>query len=392
MKRTILLLVVLLITAGAAPTAAAHGGSHSGEAFAGTHVSFETEANAISGYAVGGNTLFENVSVGSASDGGVGLDTDLSASAITSINAAGLSVDSESNARISLTTDSGAEMESHDNSRGHLIIKAGDSDQQVIAELDSESAAESEGDRVVVTTANGTTATALVVGDGEVAVNDNGDLSADLNSGAELVIRSNGEERDDNDREQESMIESGTATAELHVMSRDGERVDDVVAYGQDTSVETSQQAESNVELTVDRTSSEGTVVLTTVSESVLNTANDLSVAVDGEAAAQASSYSELESAAAGDSGSAYLVSESSAEASADVLVAIDHFSERTVTMESTDDSTADDSTMDDESTGGADDDGESTDDGTDVSAPGFGIGVALVALLSVAAAVGRRE
>jgi len=50
---------------------------------------FDTEANAISGYAVDGNTLFENVSVGSASDSGVGRAPDVSASAITSTKRGG---------------------------------------------------------------------------------------------------------------------------------------------------------------------------------------------------------------------------------------------------------------------------------------------------------------
>jgi PGF-CTERM protein len=391
MRRTLLVVAVLVITAATAPGAVAQ----SGEAYSGTHVSFETEGSSISDYAVNGNTLFENVSVGSASESDLGIGTDASVSAITAIEAAGLSVDSRTEASVTVTADSGAELRSHDNDRGHLIVEAGNEDQHVIAELDGEADAESEGDRVVVETADGTTATALVVGDGEVAVNDDGDLSADLESDAVLVIRSNGEERSEDDRQQESLIESGQAAAELHVMERDGERVDDVVQYGEDTSVETSQQAETTVEVTVDRTTSEGTVLLTTVSESVIENAEAIDVRVDGEAAAQASGYSELESAAAGEGGSAYLVSESSAAASADVLVAIDHFSERTVTMESTENESAgedDESTDDgetDETETAADDEADS---GTDVSAPGFGVGTALVALLSVAAALGRRE
>ena len=113
---------------------------------------------------------------------------------------------------------------------------------------------------------------------------------------------------------------------------------------------------------------------------------------VDGEAAVEASSYSELESATEGGDSSKFLVRQSSsAEASADVLVALNEFSERDVTMtEGSSDGTdnnGDENNGDDTDTD--DNNGDGTDtDGTDEPSQGlsgFGVGVALLALLAAA-------
>ena len=111
---------------------------------------------------------------------------------------------------------------------------------------------------------------------------------------------------------------------------------------------------------------------------------------VDGEAAAEASSYSELESATEGGDSSKFLVRQSaSAEASADVLVALNHFSERDVTMSDDGGSGTDDTDSDSsDGTDGDDSDRDGSDD-TDTSSPGqpgFGVGIAVIALLAAAA------
>lgn len=98
--------------------------------------------------------------------------------------------------------------------------------------------------------------------------------------------------------------------------------------------------------MTAERSQSEGKVIITTLSQGAFGAAENAEVTVDGEAAAKASSYSELRSATEGGEQSWYLVrQQSSAEASGEVLVAVNHFSERSVAVTSGDDSSGNSST-----------------------------------------------
>lgn len=94
-------------------------------------------------------------------------------------------------------------------------------------------------------------------------------------------------------------------------------------------------QAEGAAEVTVDRAASEGKIVIASVSENALEAADTLEVMVDGEAVVEASSQSELEGAFGSDESRYMVVGGGSAEATTKVLVAVNHFSERTITMTS---------------------------------------------------------
>ncbi|MFC7196215.1 hypothetical protein ACFQL4_18895 [Halosimplex aquaticum] len=212
------------------------------------------------------------------------------------------------------------------------------------------------------------------------------------------------------------MIANETAAASVYVMQQGEETVTDTVTYGQNTTVAVEERAEGRVNVTVSRTAHEGRVLITHVSNETFESAEDVQVAVDGEAAASASSYAELRQAAAGGDTSKYMVRQSgdaSASADATVLVGVNHFSTRTVTM--TDDADADDTTDtptgttstetdsaetdtsagdDDSSDGNADDGGAGDGDATDGESggaattsgdgPGFGGAVALLALAAL--------
>ncbi|PSQ38911.1 hypothetical protein BRD10_03545, partial [Halobacteriales archaeon SW_12_71_31] len=283
------LTVLLLVGASVAPVGTAATSTQQGEAYAGTHIEFETTGDAVVDYTVDGDTVLRSVEVQSKSEAesrgdvqaGVGL------SAVTSITGAALSLESQTG-------------------------------------------------RVVVTTDDGTEGVFMVVGEGAVTVNEDGDVSANVGSEGSLVFRSYPDERDDDDRETERLITEGEATAEVHVMETSegsGEFAADVVQYA-DTSVEVTQRTEGTVSMTADRSQEQGTVVVTSVSEQAISSAENLEVTVDGEAAAEASSYSQLESAADDGDTSRFLVQQqSSAEASTDVLVAVNHFSEREITL-----------------------------------------------------------
>jgi PGF-CTERM protein len=354
-----------------------------GDAYSGTHVAYDVESDAVVDYTVNGTTVFESMAVESASayESRTGASGATELGTVVELDGLALDVATSSNAKATVETSGAAEIVTHDNEDGTFVLTAGGEEQYVEAELggDADATAESD-DRVVVETGNGTTGSFVVVGDGEVTVNEEGHVSADLGEDARLVYRDAGEERSEDEESVERMIANGTATAEVYVEQQDGETVRDTVTYGQNTTVETSTEAENTVNVTVDRAKSQGKVVVTHVSETAVDATDSFDVAVDGEAAAEAESKSALEAAANGDDGSKYYVAEdasATAEGSATVLVAFDHFSERTASISG------------EETTSGDDTDGEGGDDGSSGdgsgSTPGFGVSAALLALVGAA-------
>ena len=371
------LVVALLLVASVTAPVAAASTENTQEGQAGAFVSFEAESNAVVDYSVDGTTVVENVSVQSESEASGGSNVDLGGSA--DFSGAGLSVASSMQASGSamIQSESGATIESHDNQRGVLVIRPGGGSQVAAINVSSDAEAESESEsRVVIEKDDGTQAVVLATGDAEVTVTDEGDVEGRTGENGTLVYRQYDGERSDSDESQEQFIANGTATAELYYQqaSESGDsgsdRAVNVVNYGQDTSVEVTERSASTLNATVERSQSEGKVVLVSVSEAAMESAESTSVYVDGEAAAEASSYSEVASAADGGDNSAFLVrSSSSAEATTDVVVGINHFSEREMSMQS------------DGSEGATSSGGQ----------PGFGVGLAVVALAGAALLATRR-
>jgi hypothetical protein len=384
------LLVTSVIGAAAAPAATQQA---EGEAYSGTFVQFETGNAAVTDYAVDGSVVVESVRAQSASETEGGIGVDAGASSSTSISGSGVSTRSQGDASASMAFESGTDMEAHDNQRGVVTFTASDGDQVVQANVSGD--ASSEGDeRVVVQGDDGAQGTFIVVGDGNVTTNADGQVTARVEEDSQLVYRQYNDERSDSEKTQEEMIQNGEATAEVYVYgaaesggdsAEDGEEnAESVVTYGQDTSAEVQERSQDRVTVTVERAESQGKVVITTVSESAVENAESLEVLVDGEAAAQADSYSDVQAATEGADQSRYMVRQSSsAEAAVDVIVGVNHFSERTITMQSTEDgeSTATDDGSDGE-TSGDDTGGDDTSDG---DGAGFG---ALAALAALAAAL----
>lgn len=400
MERLATALMVLVVTASVAPTAM---GQASGPAYAGTHVSFDTSERAVTDYAVHGETMLDSVKVESQSsvENNAVVDVGASLSAVTRVEGAALGLEAESETEARVEADNGATLTAHDNDRGIFVVASGDQSNYAVANLSSDANASAEGDsRVSVTTDNGTQGTFIVVGDGNATVNDDGDVTASLGENGRLVFRAYPEGKDDADDEQERLIAEGTAKAETYVMAADDDGDDsddgdnqtvvDTVSYDDNTTVSESQTAEGAVELTVNRTTHEGTVVITSVSEKALDATDDLQVSVGGEAATEAATYTQLESAMGSDQSRYMVESGGSAEASADVLVAVNHFSERTISLQSGDgdqatttEEPADDETAGDDDSGG--DDADAGDADNDGGVPGFTSVTAVVALLAAA-------
>jgi PGF-CTERM protein len=401
-RRATAVLLAVLVAASAVPSPAAAAtasaqrnaatDAQDASAYAGTHVSFDVEQNAVVDYAVGGEAVLDSVKVQSesASDGGL-FDGSLDLAAVTSIEGSVLSLDASANAEAEVSAEGSASMTAHDNDHGILVVESGGEDQVVVANVSSGASAEATSDsQVEVTTANGTEGAFVVAGNGSVTVNDEGDVSARLGADSHLVFRAYPDEKSERAERTEEYIASGTVTGEVYVEQQDGELVTDTVTYGQRTAIEAEQSAEDTVTMTVNRTRQQGKIVVTSVSEAAVGTVSNVDVTVDGEAAARASSYSELEGAIGGDTSKYVVEQSSSAEASAKVYVALNHFSERQVQMQGqqTEDggtTTDGDGTTDDDD--GTTDGGATTesDGGTGGGAPGFGVGVALAALVGAA-------
>jgi len=319
-----------------ATTASSSTSQGSAEAYSGTHVTFETTSNSVANYSVGDAEVLSSVKVQSQSSAENGGFVDGSHSSMTSLEGFGLTLESQTTTSATVSSEGSASMEAHDNANGILVVESGSDSQYVLANMSGSATASAESDsQVAVTTDDGTEGTFIVVGDGSVTVNDEGDVSASLESESTLVFRAYQEGSSEDTETEEELIANGTAAAEVHVMEQDGETVDDVVTYGQDTSVEVTEKSEGTVKMTADRSKSEGKIIITSVTEAVIESADDLDVTVGGSAAAEASSYSELQGAIGSDS-SKYMVSQAtSADAGAKALVAVNEFSEKEVEMSS---------------------------------------------------------
>lgn len=391
-RRVVAVLAVVLLAAVAPATAA--GTAQNGSAYAGSHVTFDTAGDALVNYSVDGTTRMDSVRVQSQSetDSSLSVGASASASAITDIAGAALSMKSSAKASATVESESGATLQAHDNGHGSLVVSANESAQYVEVGFSGDVSADQTADNhLVVTTDDGSKQAYVVAGEGNVTLNDEGNVTAAVEEDSRLVVRSYSNERTSDDEQQEKMVANGTAAASVYLMQEGGEAVTDTVDYGQETTVEVSERSANRVNMTATRTQSEGKVVIVSVSEAAFDATENMQVAVDGEAAVEASSYAELRQATNDGSNSKYMVSQSSsAEAATDVAVALNHFSSRDVTMssdsETTDTATESDGSTDSstESDGTAkqtDGDGQETTSG---SGPGFGIVGALAALVGV--------
>ncbi|WP_126662132.1 PGF-CTERM sorting domain-containing protein [Haloterrigena salifodinae] len=344
-----------------------------GEAYAGTHVAFDVEDDAVTDYRIGSDETFSSVAVQSTSEAGAGADlgAEVDLETLTTLEGAGLSLAAKSETNAEVRAKSGATLSAHDTERGTLVVESGSESQYVRAELAANASAEEEGDRVRVETGDHE-GTFLVVGDGEVTVTDDGNVTAELAENATLTFRSYEDgERDETAEYEESLIADGNAAVEVHVEDRSGEAVGEAVTYGQETGAEVETEARDRVNVTIDRATHEGTVVLTTVSEAAVGNLEDLEVRVDGEAATEVSSKSELEGAIGSDESRYMVAQQSEASAEATVYIAVNHFSERTATIDGADGDDSDDGanrTDDGDETDGADGDDSGTDDETDAT------------------------
>lgn len=332
-------------------------------AYTGTHVSFDTSDEAVVDYQVQGEQMFDSLRVEAREDassrGQVGVHAALGVEVSELSNLQGAQVAATATARTSANVDfdGSANMSAHDNSNAVLVLQAGGEEQLVEVAVPADAEAEARSDVVVSTEKNGSEGSFIVVGEGEVGVNGEGDVAAHLGESSRLVFRAHTEGATEDDEQQEQMIADRDVAAEVQFVGTE-EEVDGAV-YLDGTQAEGQASGEDTVEVSVERAEADGKVVMTTVSEAAVGASDAFDVTVDGEAATEVDSYQELAAALDGDGAAYKVVGDTSAESNAQVLVALDHFSERTFQVSSTDDTTDGDTTDEQQ-------DNETTDDTTD--------------------------
>lgn len=363
---TALLLTSLLGTLLVAPAVASSSqqvdsGTDSDESdHVGANVRFNTTSEAIVDYTVDGETLIQNLSVQSRrrarslGDFGPGVELE----SVTDVGAAPISLHGATGTHVTIATESDARIRANDNERGILLVRASGTGQYVTATLAGAATTEQvSSSRVVISQADGTHGAFIVVGEGSVTVNRNGNVLTDLGPRATLVYRQYDRKRSESDQHQERLIAEGTAVAELSVQLANesgrladerGQQADEsaqqaegvvanVINYSRDTSIDVTRTGTGRIRFTVQRQTKQGAVVVTTVSKEAFAPEDGIWVTVDGNAATRASSYSDVVSATAGGGTSKFLVRPSTGTRdSADVVIGINHFSRRSIAVLST--------------------------------------------------------
>ncbi len=378
--------VVALLTLGAASAVAS---AQDAEGYAGAHVSFDTTDNAVVDYQVDGAEMFDSLEVEARSDaeerGGAGVGVDVGAGVdlgeVSDLVGANVAATATARTSANVDFDGSAGLSAHDNGNAVLVLEAGGDEQLVEVEVPADAEAEARSDVIVSTEQDGVEGSYIVVGEGEAGVNEEGDVTAHLEEDARMVFRAHTEGATDDDEEQERIISDGNAAAEVQFVG-DHDEVDGA-AYLADVEAEGHDTGEDRVEVEVERVEADGKVVMTTVSEAAVGVSQAFDVTVDGEAATEVDTYADLEAAADGDEPAYKVVGETTAESNAQVLVALDHFSERSFQVSSADEE--DDEEVDeDEDVDDVDDeevdDDEPADD-EDEGLPGFTVLTALLAV-----------
>lgn len=377
---TALLAAALLVSAFAAPAASAATTGDS-PAYTGEYVSFEVANDSIVDYSLNNTTLLESVTLQSADAADVGDDL-----AAAEFSGTPLSIGAGAKTAATVSAESGAGIRAHDVPRGTMVVAATENAQYVRAALPETANATAESDSRVSVTTNGVEGAFIVVGNGTVTVNDAGGVTASLAEGSHLVFRAYSGAASGADQV-EQMIAGGAMTASAYLVEEGNATAASVVYYDSNTTVNFPETSGGTIEMLVERSVEEGAVVLVSVPADALGAAENISVTVDGEAATEASSLGALRESTGEANETAYLVRDVGGPRK-QVYVAFANFSEgRQVQIQSN-------VVLDDETESA----GDATDpapDGTEESdsggVPGFGVGVALVALVAAALAARAR-
>ena len=253
----------------------------------------------------------------------------------------------------------------HDNANGLLKFKAEEST-NVSIELSESATIEKESDKKIAVISNGTEGTLMISGQGHLSVE--GDIiTVELKKNSQLIFKTYPGEKDSGDEEIEDGIISGSLSAEIQVLG-DG-AVTDSVEYSSDVEIKSVSVTEDDITVTVDSaTEISKTIVITIDNNELPADPGKLSVKVDGEATVKASSIDELYATETSDISKSMVIE---GETETKVFVAVNHFSERSVTIEEVNSATGETP--------------ETTSTETQTYTPGFEAVFAIPGLLAIA-------
>lgn len=216
----------------------------------------------------------------------------------------------------------------HDNANGLLKFKA-ENDTTMSIELPESATIEKESDKKITVGSDGTEGTLMISGQGHLSVED-GTIIVELEKNSQLVFKAYPGEKDSGDEEIEDGIISGNLSAEIQVLG-DGD-ITDSVEYSTEVEIKSVSVTEDDITVTVDSaTEISKTIVITIDNNELPADPSELSIKVDGEATVKASSTGELYATETSDISKSMVVK---GETETKVFVAVNHFSERTVTIE----------------------------------------------------------
>lgn len=307
--------MVVLVVAGA-PV----GGQATVEPYDGLYVSLDLDDNAVTGYAVGDQVVAASIHASSAGQPGAG---DANLSNLTNLEGEAFDDQQVGETTATMSTPT-AQLQAHDNPRGIFTVRPTAEPQYVRIELpDGAETVEEDNGTVTYRTDEGVAASVVVVGDGEVTIEE-GNVLARLVSESQLVMRTAPDGPSEEFTGQNELVADGLALAEVYVVERDPDVVTDTVVYDRGTTVTGSRSAESAIAVTVERGASDGGVVIAAASRSIVP-AEGVNVTVDDESIERADGYDELGDAVENDR-LQFALTEGSAIDATSVAVAVGEF------------------------------------------------------------------
>lgn len=370
--RNRVVVLALLVTVGLVASAATVTGLQGGEE-SGDHITLEFTNQQVVNYTVGNQTFLASIQAQSVEQ----VETD-GLQSLTEFEGSAMESTGEDEATWLVNTQSNANFEFNDNPHGTFIAEGVDVAQYarfVVAE--GVEATDENQRKVTLTTDGNAAASFILVGDGEVTVNQNGDVVARIGDASTLVFRAYPDGKSNSDEQMERYIENGNGVAEIYARQPGTDSIVDHARYQQDVAPTAEQTDDTTVQTDIEYTEGESGVVLFTLSQAFTEASGAINATVNGQQAQEVTSFGELDGALDGNQ-SRYMVVE--LESRTDVIVAVNQFAAQTTVGVS----------------GASGQEQQQTplqegDDGNQTDQPGFGVLAAIVALAVAALAAARR-
>lgn len=293
-----------------------------GDIYAGDNIRYNLKSDEIDNYSVQGKTYFTSMKTGTKISSGTGL--------LGGLIGANIAISSIAGVGSKLSTDN-ANIFVHDNPNGNLQVMVNQGSIVQIS-LTGGSSATYQGEKyITVRNPDGSESSFLIAGNGKLEMRD-GKMVADLDNDGQLIFKAYPVGKTQLDDAVEQGIIDGIVAAEINIPGKNDAAASSSISYSSAVSAKVNEVANEKISILVSSSNSVGKTIAIEIDSSRLpfQDPGQLEVRVDGEVAAKASSTSELYATGAGDK-PRYLVAK--AEGATKVMVAINHFSDREVTL-----------------------------------------------------------